>query len=146
MTADARTAALVAELRRRDQQVKKIAEHAAPSYAGGRWRAYREGGTDGHAIESADGRVGFIVGDRSVANHIAANDPQAVLDEIEGRRRIYDGWEHLERLLTDTDAPPDGWVRNELLSVRRAWRLAVEALAYRWRHELDPVLLPVWED
>lgn len=155
MTADARTAALVAELRRLDRRLKDVAEKATP----GPWSAeseYRpllgcrclscyEDEPYAKAIHEIDtqGEDCSPILKPADAEHIAANHPQAVLDDIEGRERIYRGWEAAAAQLAEWHTP--GVVPTTLHAKLRVWRLAIEACAYRWRHDLDPTLLPVWD-
>lgn len=53
------------------------------------WSAYREGGTDGWAVEGAhSGEPSCIVGDEAMASHIARYDPARVLAEVAAKRQI----------------------------------------------------------
>ena len=56
----------------------------------GRWNAYREGGDDGWAIEDDAARkpAPGIIGNRTVAAHIARHDPARVLRQVAAGRRI----------------------------------------------------------
>ena len=55
------------------------AEAAARAVRPGALYAYEEGGGDGWAVEGTDGSPGAIIGDRALAEHIAAWDPAHVL-------------------------------------------------------------------
>lgn len=55
------------------------------------WSAYREGGTDGWAVEGAhSGEPSCIIGDEAMANHVARYDPARVLADVAAKRRIID--------------------------------------------------------
>lgn len=51
-------------------------------------------------------------------------DPARVLREVEADRAIIAAYEHIDGLLADAENPSH--VRNELLSVRRAYRVAIQ--------------------
>lgn len=55
------------------------------------WSAYVEGGSDGSAVESADGKISFVVGGPLArAEHVARHGPARVLRKVEAKRRIID--------------------------------------------------------
>lgn len=73
------------------------------------------------------------------AEHIARWDPARVLADVEAKRRHIARWEHVNELLADMETPST--IRNELLSVRRAYANAItdDAQPYAgrdgWREE-----------
>lgn len=68
---------------------KTAAEGGDPELGNpGRWSAYLEGGTDGWAFEDASGTVAATVESKALADHIAGNDPEYVLEDIAAKRVI----------------------------------------------------------
>lgn len=59
----------------------------------------------------------------AVAEHIARHDPARVLAEVAAKRARINRWEQANRLLPEGESP--SVIRNELLSVRRAYALVL---------------------
>lgn len=81
---------------------KAAAEGGEPELGNpGRWSAYLEGGTDGWAFEDASGAGAATVESKALADHIAGNDPEYVLEDIAAKRKLAEFWSLAFQKTTD---------------------------------------------
>lgn len=132
--------ALVAFIRARLAEDDRIAHRAGNEL----WIHYRSVEGPPNDVET------LIVNDRHVdvgfaeddplrpaeALHIGRHSPAHALREVEAKRRHLARYNEVEQLLTDCPDHPSA-VRNELLSVRRAYRLALQDDAAIWSDHPD---------
>lgn len=94
------------------------------------------------ALNIGDTEDLILTNDSQVSRYMARFDPARMLAEVDAKRAHIARWEHVTALLADAENPSA--IRNELLSVRRAYALVIadDAVPYAARPGYQPEWRP----